>query len=241
MAVITKWPYYRGGCKAGFVSIFFWNHPPLFSQKLNGWLLKTSFSPPTPPSFPLFSIHLLQWRDLLVVLGQILDVQTVLWRSEIFLSVIPSSKPLCSLVFRYSLLKNRLYVTVKSFKDLVSPDPASKTNPLVRLYLLPDRSKRTRRVTKELSGTLNGVLNETFEYIVGLDQLRTMQIDVAVKSDRGFKLGRARNRLIGTAVVDLSQKALSDGCDVTCELRKFSLTFWPDTNRFLLDFKNSWT
>ena len=122
----------------------------------------------------------------------------------------------------------------------MSPDPASKTNPLVRLYLLPDRSKRTRRVTKELSGTLNGVLNETFEYIVGLDQLRTMQIDIAVKSDRGFKIGRARNRLIGTAVVDLSQKALSDGCDVTCELRKFSLTFWPDTNRVLLDFKNSW-
>ena len=142
-----------------------------------------------------------------------------------FFSVIPFSKPLRPLVFRYSLLKNRLYVTVKSFKDLVSPDPASKTNPLVRLYLLPDRSKRTRRVTKELSGTLNGVLNETFEYIVGLDQLRTMQIDVAIKSDRGFKIGRARNRLIGTAVVDLSQKALSDGCDVTCELRKFSLTF----------------
>ena len=142
-----------------------------------------------------------------------------------FFSVIPFSKPLCPLVFRYSLLKNRLYVTVKSFKDLVSPDPVSKTNPLVRLYLLPDRSKRTRRVTKELSGTLNGVLNETFEYIVGLDQLRTMQIDIAIKSDRGFKIGRARNHLIGRAVVDLSQKALSDGCDVTCELRKFSLTF----------------
>ena len=70
-----------------------------------------------------------------------------LFFSEFF--VIHFSKPLRPLVFRYSLLKNRLYVTVKSFKDLVSPDPASKTNPLVRLYLLPDRSKRTRRVTKE--------------------------------------------------------------------------------------------
>ena len=126
---------------------------------------------------------------------------------------------------RYSLLKNRLYVTVKSVKDLVSRDPPNKTNPLVRLYLLPDRSKRTRRVTKELRGTLNGVFNETFEYILGLDQLRTMKIDVAVKSDHGFHIGRARNRLIGTAVIDLSEKELTEGCDVTCELRKFSLTF----------------
>ena len=122
-------------------------------------------------------------------------------------------------------MKNRLYVAVKSAKGLVSHDPPSKTNPLVRLYLLPDRSKRTRRVTKELKGTLGGVFNEAFEYIVGLDQLQSMQLDVAVKSDRGFTFGRARNRLIGTAVVDLSQKALTEGCDVTCELRKFSLTF----------------
>lgn len=122
-------------------------------------------------------------------------------------------------------MKNRVYVTVKSVKNLASHDPPSKTNPLVRLYLLPDRSKRTRRVTKELKGTLEGAFNETFEYILGLDQLRSMQLDVAVKSDRGFTIGRARNRLIGAAVVDLSQKALTEGCDVSCELRKFSLTF----------------
>ena len=132
---------------------------------------------------------------------------------------------LITLVSRYNHLKNRLYVTVKSIKVLASHDPPSKINPLVRLYLLPDRSKRTRRITRELKGTLEGVFNETFEYIVGLDQLRSMQIDIAVKSDHGFTFGRARNRLIGTAVVDLSQKALTEGCDVTCELRKFSLTF----------------
>ena len=129
------------------------------------------------------------------------------------------------LVYRYSLLKNRLYVVIKRVKDLVSRDSPEKTNPLVRVYLLPDRSKRTRRVTKQLRGTLEGVFNETFEYMVGLDQLREMQIEVAVKSDRGFTVGRARNRLIGTAVVDLSEKALTEGCDVTLELRKFSLTF----------------
>ena len=125
---------------------------------------------------------------------------------------------------RYSLLKNRLYVTVKSVQSLVSRDTPSNTNPLVRLYLLPDRTKRTRRVTSVLKGTLDGVFNETFEYIVGLDQLRNMKIEATVKSDRGFTIGRARNRLIGTAVVDLYEKALTQGCDISCELRKFSPT-----------------
>ena len=122
-------------------------------------------------------------------------------------------------------MKNRLYIKVQRVKDLVSRDPPGKTNPFVRLYLLPDRSKRSRRVSKQLRGVLEGVFNETFEYIVGLDQLRTMKIEVAVKSDHGFTVGRARNRLIGTAVVDLSEKALTEGCDISLELRKFSLTF----------------
>ena len=126
---------------------------------------------------------------------------------------------------RYSHLKNRLYVTVKSVHSLVSREPPSKTNPLVRLYLLPDRSIRSRRETQVLKGTLDGVFNETFEYVIGLDQLRTMQIDAAVKSDRGFAIGRARNRLLGIAMVDLSKKDLNQGCDVSCELRKFGLTF----------------
>lgn len=113
---------------------------------------------------------------------------------------------------------------MKSVQSLVSRDTPSNTNPLVRLYLLPDRTKRTRRVTSVLKGTLDGAFNETFEYIVGLDQLRNMKIEATVKSDRGFTIGRARNRLIGTAVVDLYEKALTQGCDISCELRKFTPT-----------------
>lgn len=115
---------------------------------------------------------------------------------------------------------------MKSVQSLVSRDTPSNTNPLVRLYLLPDRTKRTRRVTSVLKGTLDGAFNETFEYIVGLDQLRNMKIEATVKSDRGFTIGRARNRLIGTAVVDLYEKALTQGCDISCELRKFTPTSW---------------
>lgn len=136
-----------------------------------------------------------------------------------------TNKGQLDLHLKYSHLKNCLSVTVKSVRELVSRDSPGKTNPLVRLYLLPDRSKRSRRVTRVMKGTLNCVFNETFEYMIGLDQLGTMKIDVAVKSDRGFAIGRVRHRLIGLAVVDLSGKHLTEGCDVSCELRKFSLTF----------------
>ena len=73
--VNMEWIYFTG-------YFFLWNHPSLFLSKVTGRLLSASFSPPTPPSLPIFSIHLSQWRYLLVVLAKILDVQTLKWKSN---------------------------------------------------------------------------------------------------------------------------------------------------------------
>ena len=123
---------------------------------------------------------------------------------------------------RYHHLKNLLEVTVRSVGDLVSKhDSADQTNPFVRLYLLPDRSKRSRRTTRVIKGALSADFSQTFEYPIGLDQLRNRRLEVAVKSDSGFFVGRVRNRLLGTGTVDLAQYDLTDGCDVSCDLYKF--------------------
>ena len=125
---------------------------------------------------------------------------------------------------KYDHVRNQLRVTVESVKNLVSRDPSSRTNPFVRLYLLPDRSKRTRRRTRLLKGVTSAEFGETFEYAVGLDVLRERQIEAAVKSESGSFVGRAKHRLIGFATLNLSRLDLSSGERVKCELRKIKLT-----------------
>lgn len=116
---------------------------------------------------------------------------------------------------KYNHRRNCLVVKVIGIKNLKSRDAEHKTNPFVRLYLLPDRSKKTRRVTKIIRGSLDGEFHETFEYAIGLDVLATRQLECAVKSDRGL-----RNRLIGTSTVELGELDLTDGCALHCELKK---------------------
>ena len=132
-----------------------------------------------------------------------------------------SSRGELELSIKYDHVKNLLCVTVESVKNLVSRDPPNKTNPFVRLYLLPDRSKRTRRQTRLFKGVTSAEFGETFEFPVGLDVLKTRQIEAAVKNEYGSFIGRARHRLIGTATVDLSALDLTSGEKVKREVRKF--------------------
>lgn len=125
------------------------------------------------------------------------------------------------LSIKYNHVRNLLCITVESVKNLVSRDPSNRINPFVRLYLLPDRSKRTRRRTRLFKGVTSGEFNETFEYPVGLDVLRGREVEAAVKSEHGSFVGRAKHRLIGIATVNLSQLDLTSGERVRYELRKF--------------------
>ncbi|EDO46351.1 predicted protein [Nematostella vectensis] len=116
---------------------------------------------------------------------------------------------------KYDHVRNTLVVKVISARNLRSGDAENKTNPFVRLYLLPDRSKKTRRVTKTVRGAYSGMFNEVFEYAIGLDLLGDRQLACAVKSDRGL-----RNRLIGETTVDLGELELTDGVTLHRDLIK---------------------
>jgi len=118
---------------------------------------------------------------------------------------------------QYNHRKNCLVTKVISVKNLRSRDPENKTNPFVRLYLLPDRSKKTRRVTKIIRGSLAGEYHEIFEHGAGLDMLAQRQLECAVKSDHGF-----RNRLIGVAKVNLGDLDLTNGCTLKLDLIKIT-------------------
>ena len=125
-----------------------------------------------------------------------------------------------SLKLIYDHRRNRLVVTVLNAKNLSSPEPASKTNPYVLVNLLPSRSKRSIRKTFSFPGSLDPVFNESFEYVIGLDQLADKQLYVAVKNERLIHLPGKRRELIGFTSIKLCELSLSPGVTIICELTK---------------------
>lgn len=123
------------------------------------------------------------------------------------------------LALRYDHTKGLLIVVVIRADNLKSRYLPNKTNPYVRLYLLPDQNKNSRRKSKVVRGSLSPVFNETFQYEVYLEELRYRTLELAVKNARSG-LVRRRSNLIGRTTLRLSELTLSSGVTMTCELRK---------------------
>ena len=102
----------------------------------------------------------------------------------------------------------------------MSSEPLSKTNPYVQINLLPSRSKKSIRKTDFYAGSLNPVFNETFEYVIGLDQLSSKYLEVIIKNERFVQLPRKRRDLIGSTTINLCELSLSAGVTMNCELTK---------------------
>ncbi|KAL9961907.1 hypothetical protein ACROYT_G030943 [Oculina patagonica] len=125
-----------------------------------------------------------------------------------------------SLKLIYDHRRNRLAVTVLNAKNLSSSEPVSKTNPYVQINMLPSRSKKSIRKTLSFAGSLNPVFNESFEYVIGLDQLADKQLQVAVKNERFVQLPGKRSDLIGSTLIKLCELSLSAGVTINCEITR---------------------
>lgn len=121
----------------------------------------------------------------------------------------------------YNHRRNRFVVKVLQATGLVTEAPNAKTNPYVRIYLLPDRSKKSLRKTYVFPRSRNPVFDETFEYAIGLDQLRERKLEVVVKKNGKAVLPiRGSKDLIGKTILELSELNLTDGVTLNCEIRK---------------------
>ncbi|XP_028406048.1 extended synaptotagmin-3-like [Dendronephthya gigantea] len=109
----------------------------------------------------------------------------------------------------YSHVRNCLEITVIAAHDLPARESKGKTSPYVRMYLLPDRSKKSRRETAPKEGTLNPVYGEKFEYITSLQELRDCTLDVAVKNHKSKFTSRRKRNFIGQVRISLSSLDLS--------------------------------
>lgn len=86
--------------------------------------------------------------------------------------------------------------------------------------MLPSHSKKSIHKTCSVAGRLNPIFNETFEYVIGLDQLADKQLQVAVKNERFVQLPGKRRDLIGYTSIKLCELSLSTGVTMNCEITK---------------------
>ena len=109
-------------------------------------------------------------------------------------------------------------VTILNAKNLSSAEPVSKTNTYVQINLIPSRSKKSIRKTFSYPGSLHPVFNETFDYVIGLDQLADKKLYVAVKNEKIVQLPGKRRDVIGATSINLCELDLSAGVTMNCEI-----------------------
>ncbi|XP_028288468.1 extended synaptotagmin-2-A isoform X2 [Parambassis ranga] len=122
----------------------------------------------------------------------------------------PSQYPLgeVQLTVRHSSQRNKLIVVVHACRNLIA-FTKDGSDPFIRLYLLPDKSRTGRRKTSTMKRTLNPVYDQTFEFSVSMVELHRRTLDVAVKN--GGRVLSKHKGLLGKVLVDLSGDEISKG------------------------------
>ncbi|XP_037387157.1 extended synaptotagmin-2 isoform X2 [Pygocentrus nattereri] len=112
------------------------------------------------------------------------------------------------LTIRHSSHRNKLIVVVHACRNLIALGKDS-SDPYIRLYLLPDKSRSGRRKTSTMRKTLNPIYDQSFEFIVSVVELHRRTLDVAVKNGGGL-LSKHKG-LLGKVLVDLTNEDISRG------------------------------
>ncbi|XP_053269004.1 extended synaptotagmin-2 [Pleuronectes platessa] len=112
------------------------------------------------------------------------------------------------LTVRHSSQRNKLIVVVHACRNLIA-FTKDGSDPLIRLYLLPDKSRTGRRKTSTMKRTLNPVYDQTFEFSVSMVELHRRTLDVAVKN--GGSILSKHKGLLGKVLVDLSGEDIARG------------------------------
>ncbi|XP_034006195.1 extended synaptotagmin-2 [Trematomus bernacchii] len=112
------------------------------------------------------------------------------------------------LTVRHSSQRNKLIVVLHACRNLIA-FTKDGSDPFIRLYLLPDKSRTGRRKTSTMKRTLNPVYDQTFEFSVSMVELHRRTLDVAVKN--GGSILSKHKGFLGKVLVDLSGEDISKG------------------------------
>ncbi|BES97177.1 Hypothetical protein NTJ_09991 [Nesidiocoris tenuis] len=108
------------------------------------------------------------------------------------------------LTLRYSVQRQRLVVIVHKIANLPLKDPSNIPDPYVKLYLLPDKSKETKRKTETVKDNCNPTYDETFEYVMSQGELSNRHLEVTVLTQKTWK-----SPVMGQVVVNLADLDLT--------------------------------
>ncbi|XP_063973441.1 extended synaptotagmin-2 isoform X2 [Diachasmimorpha longicaudata] len=92
------------------------------------------------------------------------------------------------LTLRYSVPRQKLMVVVHKISNLPLPhnDPTNIPDPYVKLYLLPDKHKETKRKTVVMKDNCNPIYDEQFEYIVSQGDLNSRTLEISVCTQKAW-------------------------------------------------------
>ncbi|XP_060090096.1 synaptotagmin-like protein 5 [Heteronotia binoei] len=81
----------------------------------------------------------------------------------------------------YSYKTGALNIVVKKCKNLaIADEKKQRTDPYVKAYLLPDKSRQSKRKTKIKSNSINPEFNEILKYVISHTQLETRTLQLSV-------------------------------------------------------------
>ncbi|KAF7284996.1 hypothetical protein GWI33_012316 [Rhynchophorus ferrugineus] len=107
------------------------------------------------------------------------------------------------LTLRYSIQRQRLIVVVHKIANIPLKDPSNIPDPYVKLYLLPERAKDTKRKTQVIKDNCNPVFDETFEYIINQAEVSNKKLEVTVGTQK--QMFYSINNILGYVIIDLSK------------------------------------
>lgn len=120
------------------------------------------------------------------------------------------------LTTRYSVQRQRLVIIVHKIMNIPLKDPSNIPDPYVKIYLLPGRSKESKRKTNVVKDNCNPVYDATFEYIISSAELLMSELEITVATQKGFLYG-------GSPIIGLIKLPLNDA-----EIPQQGITSWYD-------------
>nr|CAH7737023.1 unnamed protein product [Callosobruchus chinensis] len=92
-----------------------------------------------------------------------------------------------NMTLRYSMQRQRLIATIQGLSNLHHDDDKEPKDLYVKMYLLPERSKASKRKTQVVKNTFNPTFDEQVEFLVPQEELSSKKLEISVIEEKMLK------------------------------------------------------